>query len=160
MTFRWFMPFVLVGLFLSSSASGGPLPVISGQAEAQSEVQELFRKYADDWNKGNIEAVSEFLAEEIVQMPPGQPAFIGKKALVADWKKYMEEYTYSWEPSISGIAVSGNLAFIRGSFVEKRTPKAGGAPQQQKGDGVWVLRRNEKGEWKLVLELWFGKGWE
>jgi ketosteroid isomerase-like protein len=160
MTFRRFMPFVLVGLFLSSSASGGPLPVISAQTEAQSAVQEAFQRYVDNWNKRNFEGVSEFLADDIVQMPPDHPAFIGKKALVADWKKFMEEYTDTWEPSISGIAISGNLAFLRGSFVEKRTPKAGGASQQQKGDGVWVLRRNEKGEWKLVLELWFGKGWE
>jgi len=129
-------------------------------ADDNSAVKEAFQKYVDDWSKGDLEGVFAFIAEDFVQMPPYEGPFIGKKAIVADWKKYMKEYSSLWEPTLKDIAISGELAYLRGFFVETRTPKAGGDATTQKGYSVWVLRQNSDGEWKLILELWFGEGWE
>jgi ketosteroid isomerase-like protein len=138
----------------------GPEPVYTETKDDEAVVKKLFQKYAEDWNKGNLKGVFAFLADDVVQMPPDNPIIYGKKDLMADWKKYMDDYSSRWDPKITDIAIAGDLAYLRGPFVEKRTPKAGGDPETQKGDSVWVMRRDASGEWKLVLELWFGRGWE
>ena len=130
------------------------------QSDDDSDVKNAFQKYAADWNNENLEGVFSFIAEDFVQMPPNQPSFIGKKAIMADWKQYMAEYTSKWEPTITDLTVSGDLAYLRGPFFETRKSRSSGEVTTQKGNSVWVLRRNSQGEWKLILELWFGAGWE
>jgi uncharacterized protein (TIGR02246 family) len=130
------------------------------QKDDNTAVKKAFQKYVEDWNQGDLDGVFSFVADDFVQMPPSQEAFIGKKAIMEDWKTYMAEFTSKWEPELTDIVVSGDLAYLRGPFVESRTPKSGGETTTQKGDGIWVLRRNAQGEWRLILELWFGRGWE
>ena len=136
---------------------------VTAAAQSNSEsaaVEKAFQKYAEDWGAGKIDDVASFLADDVVQMPPDAKAIVGKAALVSDWRKFMAEYNDEWKPTVTEVVVSGNVAYVKGHFTEKRTPKAGGPTQSMSGDSFWVMRRDQSGQWKLVLEMWFGKGWQ
>jgi hypothetical protein len=67
--------------------------------EAVAAVRQVFQQYVDDWNAPNIDAVLAILADDVVQMPP-DTVIVGKEALSADWRQYLEENADVWEPTI------------------------------------------------------------
>ena len=78
-----------------------------------------------------------------------------RAALGADWRQHLAENSDTWTPTIQDIEAAGDLVFIRASFTETWTPKAGGETQMISGHGIWVFRWDPSGTWKLVLEQWF-----
>ncbi len=121
---------------------------------AVAAVRQVFQQYVDDWNAPNIDAVLAILADDVVQMPP-DTVFVGKESLSADWRRYLEENTDTWEPTIDEIQAAGNLVFIRTHSTETWTPRAGGESTTSYGQGITVFRRGASGRWELVLEQWF-----
>jgi uncharacterized protein (TIGR02246 family) len=122
--------------------------------EAVAAVRQVFQQYVDDWNAPNIDAVLAILADDVVQMPP-DTVIVGKEALSADWRQYLEENADVWEPTIDEIQAAGNLVFIRTHSTETWTPRAGGESITSYGQGLTVFRRDASGRWELVLEQWF-----
>jgi ketosteroid isomerase-like protein len=124
--------------------------------EAVAQVRELFSEYQADWNNGDLEGVFGVLAEDVVQMGPTS-VFVGKDALMADWRRHMNENEDVWTPTIDDIRAAGDLVFIVGHFTEIATPRSGGEANHHGGEGVWVFRRTSLGSWELVLEQWFAR---
>ena len=149
---RVFVMLVIAGFCLGASPAAAQ--------NAATEADKAFQKYADDWNAGDIESVFAFLADDIVQIPADGTVIVGKTLLEVEWRKHLSEYKDEWKPTVTDVAVSGRMAYLKGRFTEKRTPKDGGPSQTMTADAVWAMRREDSGEWKLVLETWFGKGWE
>jgi uncharacterized protein (TIGR02246 family) len=121
---------------------------------AVAAVRQVFQQYVDDWNAPNIDAVLAILADDVVQMPP-DTVTVGKDALSADWRQYLEENADVWEPTIDEIQAAGNLVFIRTHSTETWTPRTGGESITSYGQGLTVFRRDASGRWELVLEQWF-----
>ena len=152
---RTILPLIMVaavGCEPASNDASSQLPMSPEAAVA--EVRQIFQQYAADWNAPDIDAVLAVLADDVVQMPP-DTVIVGKEALGASWRQYLEENDDVWEPTIDEIQAADDLVFIRGYFTETATPRAGGEPSTQTGEGIWVFRRDAQGAWKLVLEQWF-----
>ena len=153
--------FIFAAFALTVLAACQPAPsnddssqdVISPQA-AVDAVRQVFQQYVDDWNAPDIDAVLAILDDDVVQMPP-DTVIVGKDALGAAFRQYLEEIEDVWEPTIDEIQAAGNLVVIQGSFTETATPRAGGEPSTQTGNATWVFRRDPTGTWMLVLEEWF-----
>ncbi len=130
-------------------------PTVLPSAEAAvADVERIFEAYVGNWNAPDIEAVLAVLADDVVQMPP-DTVIRGKEDLGAGWRQHLEENSDTWTPTITDIEPAGDLVFVRGTFAETWTPKAGGEMESISGQGIWVFRWHPSGTWKLVLEQWF-----
>ncbi|MCI0551410.1 MAG: DUF4440 domain-containing protein [Anaerolineae bacterium] len=127
---------------------------IEADSTAIRQILQQFQRAEDKWNRGDLGGVMAYIADNVVQMPPNGPAIIGKKSLQAEWTQFLEQNNNNWHPSIEDIQVSGNLAYIRGKSKEITTPKVGGETTTNVYKAVWIYRRNDKGSWELVLEIW------
>lgn len=148
---------VAVGCQASDEASDqtASADVVSPQ-EAVVQVRQVFEQYQADWNASDIDGVLSVLADDAVWMSPGS-VLVGKEALAASWREWFEQNTDLWEPVIDEIQAAVDLVFVKAHFVETWTPKSGGEPETQAGEGVWVFRYGKDGAWKLVLEQWFAR---
>ena len=50
--------------------------------------------------------------------------------------------------------MSGDLAVVRGRFIETITPKDGSEITDVDDKAAWVLRRGQDGQWRLLSEMW------
>ncbi len=95
-----------------------------------------------------------YVDAEGMQLPPHQPARIGKAALEAGWDEFLAANDSEWHPIIEDVWVSGDLALVRGRFTETITPKDGSDATIVDDKAAWVMRRGEDGQWRLLLEMW------
>lgn len=102
-------------------------------------------------NTGDITAIADHLAEDIVLMPPGTPPIAGKEAVA-------EGLTGASDADIDqkceGLFVSGNLAVDRITITGSRDPSACDDVVDVSLKGVDVYRREADGAWKCIIAIW------
>jgi len=55
---------------------------------------------------------------------------------------------------VEDIQVSGDWAFLRLSFTDSITPKAGGETTANVGKWVLIFERQADGSWRIATEIW------
>jgi uncharacterized protein (TIGR02246 family) len=123
-------------------------------AADEQAIKDVFKQSAEKWNLADIEGTLKDFTDDVVQMPPGKPAIIGKEALRSSWEKFLSENTSVWKHEIEYIEISGILAIVRGNTEETITPKKGGEAKTEIGKSIHVLRRGADGSWRFIVEMW------
>ncbi len=120
----------------------------------QKELVDIVQLLEGYWNSGQIEAMKPYYAVEIVQMPPNQPPVIGRSKLFKRWQLYQQNFIDLWEPYVESVYVSGDLAVVRGGFVQRSAPKKGGYGVLMEAKSIQVFERNLEGNWQMTLDIW------
>ena len=106
------------------------------------------------WNAGDLTTNMGHVDDDAVQLPPDQEARVGKTTLQTSWEEFLAANDSEWHPIVEDIWVSGDLAVVRGRFIETITPKDGSEITDVDDKATWVLRRGQDGQWRLLLEMW------
>jgi uncharacterized protein (TIGR02246 family) len=104
-------------------------------------------------NAGDVEALVNLRTADAVEIFPGAPPLVGTDAIRAAWSQdagIIEQYT---DRSIEEINVVGDWAFIRFSFTHVVTPVAAGESSTGDSQGLWVLKQQSDGSWKIHWEM-------
>jgi uncharacterized protein (TIGR02246 family) len=117
-------------------------------------IRQLYNQIEENWNSGNMDKIMANIADDVVQMPPGQPVVVGKEALRSAYGQFLSRNTDIWEPLIEQIVISGDLAIVRNSSTESSTPKEGGNTTTIIGKTIHVFKRGIDGSWKMIIEIW------
>ena len=141
---------LLVGAAVSCRPTEQP-QTESAAAPVQS-LQEAYDQTLQAWQSADLEAIAAGLADDMVQMQPGQ-VFVGKEAMMARWTTFLGENTDVWTPTVLNAVESGSMGYVTASFTETSTPKAGGAPSTMEGLSLAVFRRDAGGAWKQITAL-------
>jgi len=105
---------------------------------------------------GDMEAYEEVLAEDAAFLPPNGEARSGT-ALRAWLQEFLEGFAVEWlRFTHVDVAADGDLAYHSFEYEWRLTPRAGGEPIVSHGKGLHVLRRDERGAWKILREIWNG----
>lgn len=144
----------LLLLITACQPTGVSQPETPSTEADEAAIRALLQRSEDLWNAADLEGTLADYADDIVQMPPEEPAIHGKEALRASWTEFFEENTSVWDFSAEDIQVSGDLAFVRGGFTATDTEKEDGEVEQVEGSAVFVLRRGSDSTWKFVIEIW------
>lgn len=111
------------------------------------------RQLAEDWRAGWIEGDADALlslyADAPVLMPWGQPAVFGKDAIRPLYQSVFSEFSIRSENRLMDIEASGDLGYFWCTYKLTATPKAGGAPLEEEGKAVFIVKR-EHGVWKIA----------
>ncbi|HSF16932.1 MAG TPA: DUF4440 domain-containing protein [Vicinamibacteria bacterium] len=102
----------------------------------------------------NIPELEAIFTDDVVFMPPGEPAIEGLPGAVAWEQSLYEGFTVAGRYSSTDVTVSGDLAVQQLAGQLTITPKAGGDPMTETIKGVHVLRRQADGSWKIAVDVW------
>lgn len=101
-------------------------------------------------SRGDLDRVMEVYADDVISMPADQPPLRGKEAVRAMWESLLRDFTIDSSVSVEEIEVSGDWAFERGAYRMKLTPIGGGAPIEDEGKYLDIVRRQGDGSWKYA----------
>lgn len=120
----------------------------------RAEIRSTDAAWAEAAASKDADAAAEFLAEEAVMMPPNQPPIFGRDH-VAQWMAQTlasPGFNISWATTDVGVAQSGDFAYsIATNQTQMQLPD--GSTITDHGKGLTVWRKQEDGNWKVVLDI-------
>jgi len=124
-------------------------------SHAKSQILRLDAEWSEAAQRRDIEGVLSFWAEDAAVFPPGSPAVVGKPAIREFVAKSFQTpgFSISWKTTSVVVSRSGDFAYATGT---NRVTLMGPDGRQVVVDGkaVAVWRRDTKGEWKCIIDIW------
>ena len=118
------------------------------------EDEHAIRGVIDAWQRaseaGDVAAVAEMMAEDVVFLVPGQSPF-GK----ADFVRALSDlgaYDLESTSDVREVRVAGDWAYCWTSLAVTITPLVGGSPVRRAGHTLSIFRRMEDGRWLLARD--------
>ena len=98
---------------------------------------------------GDLDSLLSFLAEDFVDMPPNEPAIIGKQALRAHHEPLFEAFDLRVRHEPIETYAFGDVVIQRGAGVGEIAPKAGGEAFVLDQKYLFIFLRQDDGSFKL-----------
>jgi uncharacterized protein (TIGR02246 family) len=120
---------------------------------ADAAVNEIWQRYSASLNSGDLDAWLALWTQEGVQLPPGEPAVIGKDQIRARNKAVLDRFTFDMGITNEEVGSAGDWAFARGTYKATLTPKAGGELVHVDGKYMTILKKQADGSWKIHRDI-------
>lgn len=121
-------------------------------------IAELHRRDMAAARAGDAEALAALWSDDIVAMPPGQPARRGRANALADLRKSLaaaaEYETVDYQLEFAEVEVLGDYAYDWGTFRGTVRPRSGGEPIHSSGKLMRILQRAPDGSWRVHRTIW------
>ncbi len=115
-------------------------------------VAQLFERYSEAVIAGNSALWASLWDEKAVQLPPGEPAVFGRKAIEKRFRKrfsgVMREFTVITEE----VRICGDLVFARGTILSSSNPILGGEIVFADSKFLTILGEDSDGTWRILRE--------
>jgi uncharacterized protein (TIGR02246 family) len=98
--------------------------------------------------------LAEFYTDDALLMPSDEPIVSGKAAIASRFQQDFEKFNVEVTTTPEEIEVSGNLAFVRGTFTLGLIPKAEGEKMVLTFKGISILRKGTDCSWKTSCDIW------
>lgn len=120
---------------------------------AAAEIERRFRRWAELEVEGDLDAWTEFIAEDAVIQPPGEPHVHGRDSIRAYAAAFFELPIAVMEPTDQRVYVSESedLAVNLGGLRMVLDNDDGPQELDLKCMAVW---QKQDGEWKIVANTW------
>ena len=103
----------------------------------------------------DVERILSYWTDDVVLLPPGQPAVIGKEALrhYVQASLQMPGFRITWTSTDVSFSPDSNLAYMFGRNAVT-VNGADGIPATATGRAVTIWRRESDGEWRCAVDIW------
>lgn len=119
---------------------------MSGEPEALADRREAWVAAV---GARDLDAYAELVTEDVVWLPPGQDAVVGRRAF-RDWlRPFFEAYEYEFSVSEVRSRRAGSWAVERGRFSSRMRPAGGGSPMAHGGSYTILWRLDGDGAWRI-----------
>lgn len=147
---------VLVAILTAGGLVGGC--GVGAHLDKSGEAAEL-RKLDEQWSaaaaKNDLEATLSFYADDAVVLPGNAPIAADKKAIREVWAGMLGPGTaVSWKVTKVGVAKSGELGYLYGTYELTMKDPKGGPPEQDKGKLVEIWMKQPDGKWKCIVDTY------
>jgi ketosteroid isomerase-like protein len=122
-------------------------------ADDLAQITAFNERYLQSINEGDIQALSSLTTDGHVMLPPNREPVVGKSANDAMNGGAFERYDFSetWAPDET--VIDGDLAFQRGTFTTRATPKGEGDLLEVSGSFLRIYQRQPNGEWRMTRDM-------
>jgi len=128
-----------------------PVVDISADIEANKNLND---EWDEAYNAGDIDRLLSCYTDDAVRIPPNEPALIGKEAIRGNFQQSFDQFTEESDSVVENVKIGGDLAFVRGTWTDILTPKAGGESLNLNGSFVAINQKQPDGSWKTICEIW------
>lgn len=125
----------------------------SDQAGATAAVNEIWKEYSSSLNAGDLDRWLALWTDDGVQMPPDEPAAVGKERIRARNQRFVDQFKFDIGITNAEVETAGDWAFARGTYKASLTPKQGGKPIPIDGKYMTILAKQGDGSWKIHRDI-------
>lgn len=104
-------------------------------------------------NTGDESLVVEFLADDVVLLPPGDPPIRGNATIERSLREFPSN-AYDVEHTSEELLLSGDLAVDYVSIEGTKLDDAGDVAEAVSLKAVDVYRKGTEGRWQLAISIW------
>ncbi len=135
------------------------IPCSAGEPEAMTEedvaaIKQVREMEAESINSGDPENSLGAYADDVVFMPPNEPATTGRDAARTWLATQYKQFDIDLQYTSGDIKVSGDSAFEHYAGNATFTPKAGGDAIVEQIKGIHIYHRQADGTWKITHDIW------
>jgi uncharacterized protein (TIGR02246 family) len=120
-------------------------------------INKLHQREMEASKKWDVDTLASLWTNDIVTLPAGEPALIGKDANRASMVRLRDEshdlQITDYTLSMNEVKVAGDWAFEWGTYAGTVTPAAGGEPARSAGKVIRVLKKDSDGSWKIARAM-------
>jgi uncharacterized protein (TIGR02246 family) len=113
-------------------------------------IEQLFRDWADAVRRGDARALADLMTEDAEFWSHGAAPLRGREETVTRMASFFQSYALDQVFERTEIAVSGDLAFVRGMEVNRLAPRDGGEPLEVRQRAFSILFRGADGAWRFA----------
>ena len=152
--------FLKTGVLAAGAVAAGGIvagapQAAAGEAEDIAAIRDLRQnKFAASFIAADSDGFLASITKDMVIMPPDEPTVSGHDAIRAWLEAFFVAYKTDLEYTGSDVSVAGDVAFEAYAFRWTLTPVDGSEPIKQTGKGVYVLRRQADGSWRVARDIW------
>ena len=142
----------LVFLYCLGCQQGENATVTDVEADIQA-IKDMVAKFNDAVNAANIDELMSFYADDAVEIPPSEPAIIGKGAIRKNLQELLEEMTPHEEYVVKSVHVGGDLAVAHVTWASIAMNKNG--VEQIGPGGNWIanFEKQPDASWKCIYSI-------
>ncbi len=144
----------LSGMIVCSLLCGCGQSTMRVEQDDAGAIRKLLDEFCAAHKYNDGAKLSEFYTEDAMLMPPDEPIIFGRQAIAARYQRDLEKFTGELTTVPEEIEVSDNLAFVRGTFTIRLTPRAGGEIIEATFKFIEILRRRPDGSWAPYCDIW------
>lgn len=123
-----------------------------GRSSIEAQNANAVRAYAT----GDAESLASMFAEDAWQMPPHQPALVGRQAIREFWRGAFGWGNWNFTLETQAVDVSGRMAVERGKYVLRFTAGPGAPPGmssfEDRGNYLVHWRQERDDRWRVVAD--------
>jgi uncharacterized protein (TIGR02246 family) len=126
----------------------------AADTRARAEIDSLGRQWEEAANRGQVEGIMEIYAPDAVILPPGGPVIEGSETIRELFRQEFERFDTKLAFTTQEIEVDGDMAFRRGRYVWRGTPRLSGQTVETTNKFLEVWRRQPDGTWRISVDMW------
>ena len=156
---HWFRVIGAACVVWAGCASHESMPeAVPDTPEERTAVRAAVERSLDALNRGEVEAFVEMHADDAIVVPPGRPPRKGKAAIRQSMDELFQQWAVQETRTIDELWISGEWAWLWGTYDSTLTPRLGGAALTERGMYIDVLRKQADGSWKFTWTIWNSSG--
>lgn len=105
-------------------------------------------------HEDRIDGLVTPLTDDTMAFPPHETPISGAAETHAWHQARAEQFTTRIAITVEEVVGGGDWALERLSYAIRLTPRAGGAPIENRGPCFWVYRRDSSGSWRIARAIW------
>ena len=119
-------------------------------------IRDLGTAYAEANLAKDADAVAALYAEDAIEMPPNEPATVGRAAIRDRYAAGLELGGEAREFTLTSVEIDGmgGLAYERGTWTWTGVPPGMTEPITDTGKYIAIARRQEDGAWLWTAVTW------
>ena len=111
--------------------------------------QEFLKAY----NDGNAAALAACCSDDVVQLPPHEPAVRGQQAISARYQAQFDTFNCRLSTTTEELQILEQWAFAWGHYEIALKPRGDGATIQDSGKYIAIFRRASDGSWRFARDM-------
>jgi uncharacterized protein (TIGR02246 family) len=118
----------------------------------QEAIDAMRQEFLKAYKTGDATALAACCSEDVVQLPPNEPAVRGKEALRTRYQSQFDRFACELLTTTEELEIAGAWAFAWGTYKIALTPKDGAPSVQDHGKYLAIFRRQPDGSWKFARD--------
>ena len=121
-------------------------------------INKLHQREMEASRKWDIDTLASLWTDDVVMLPAGEPALIGRDANRASITRLRDEsgsaQISDYILSFNEVKVTGDWAFEWGTYSGTLAPEGGGESLRATGKVIRVLKKDADGSWKIARAMY------
>jgi len=147
------VPFLIL-VVLTLSCQPQVDEVITSLQEDLDAIEAQATAFSDAVKILDFDAAAATMTEDVVIMVPNQSSIVGRQA----WSDWVETWGIigipKYDLGIEDIHVSGDLAYVRGTFSEILNLEGVEEPFTEEGKYLQIWQKDANGSWWIAVDCW------